>query len=201
MADAGKAAKESIKEQQDAIQRIIQRYKMTPEDAEDFYIKLQHFGIDPDQFIGASEPRNETSDTSGGGGFDDPNLQAGAEPEAQPEETPGEETEAAPFEITDELVDQLLTDLGDEVINIDREEFKTGLKMEQEHQDITNNDPMTTARIALAHIKEISDYYTRLIKMEADAKQEENGAEGEEPTGGPAGGEVKVAPAAVQSEQ
>lgn len=36
--------------------------------------------------------------------------------------------------------------------------------------DVTNDDPLLTAKIALAHLNEIPDYYTRLKKMETDAR-------------------------------
>jgi hypothetical protein len=61
---------------------------------------------------------------------------------------------------------------------IDFEEFRMGLEVELEHgrqdtqTDVTHDDPLTTGKIALAHLKEISDYYTRLAKMEAEAQAE-----------------------------
>ena len=39
---------------------------------------------------------------------------------------------------------------------------------------MTNDDPKKTAKIAIAHIKEIPDYYTRLKKMEDDYENEKN---------------------------
>lgn len=60
----------------------------------------------------------------------------------------------------------------------DIEQFRMGLEVELEHgladpvTNITNNDLTMTAKIALAHIKEIPDYYTRLKKMEAEAKED-----------------------------
>lgn len=56
------------------------------------------------------------------------------------------------------------------------EEFRTGLAIELEHgardpqTDVTGDDPMVTGKIALAHLKEFSDYYTRLTKMEREAE-------------------------------
>lgn len=56
------------------------------------------------------------------------------------------------------------------------EEFCTGMNVELEHgsQDentnVTNDDPHTTAKIALAHLNEFPDYYTRLKKMETEAE-------------------------------
>ena len=55
------------------------------------------------------------------------------------------------------------------------EEFCMGLKIELEHgahvpqTNVTGDDPIMTGKIALAHLKEIPDYYTRLQKMESEA--------------------------------
>jgi hypothetical protein len=62
----------------------------------------------------------------------------------------------------------------------DLEQFKMGLEVELEHgivnpvTNVTNDDLTMTAKIALAHLGEIPDYYTRLKKMEADAESEMN---------------------------
>jgi hypothetical protein len=56
------------------------------------------------------------------------------------------------------------------------EEFRVGLGVELEHgshdpqTDVTGGDPVLTGKIALAHLKEFSDYYTRLTRMEAEAE-------------------------------
>ena len=55
-------------------------------------------------------------------------------------------------------------------------QFRTGLAVELEHgavnpkTDVTNDNPLLTGKIALAHLTEFPDYYTRLAKMEAEAK-------------------------------
>jgi len=55
------------------------------------------------------------------------------------------------------------------------EQFRLGLGVELEHgtrdpqTNVTDDDPLITGRIACAHLKEIPDYYTRLLKMEKDA--------------------------------
>ncbi|MFZ1268981.1 MAG: DUF5661 family protein, partial [Anaerolineae bacterium] len=36
----------------------------------------------------------------------------------------------------------------------------------------TGNDPILTGKIALAHLNEFADYYTRLQKMEQEADEE-----------------------------
>lgn len=38
------------------------------------------------------------------------------------------------------------------------------------HTNVTNNDPLMTGKIALAHLNEFPDYYTRLDKMEKEAE-------------------------------
>lgn len=58
----------------------------------------------------------------------------------------------------------------------DVEQFRMGLDVELEHgsrepaTDVTGDDPITTGRIALAHLNEFPDYYTRLARMEAEAR-------------------------------
>ena len=48
----------------------------------------------------------------------------------------------------------------------DYKQFCMGMKVEMEHKDVTKGDPVTTAKIALAHLKEKPDYYTKLKKVE-----------------------------------
>jgi hypothetical protein len=36
--------------------------------------------------------------------------------------------------------------------------------------NVTNDDPLMTGKIALAHLKEFPDYYERLEKMETEAE-------------------------------
>jgi hypothetical protein len=38
--------------------------------------------------------------------------------------------------------------------------------------DVTGDDPVTTAKIAFAHLNEFPDYYTRLERMEEQAKRD-----------------------------
>lgn len=57
------------------------------------------------------------------------------------------------------------------------EEFTKGLNIELEHgtkypeTNVSNNDHKITGKIAWAHLKEFPDYYTRLEKLEKDAKE------------------------------
>jgi hypothetical protein len=68
------------------------------------------------------------------------------------------------------------TQLGLDRIKIDLEQFRRGLEVEVEHgaidpeTNVTGDDPVLTMKIAWAHRKEISDYYTRLDKLEAEAE-------------------------------
>ena len=58
----------------------------------------------------------------------------------------------------------------------DLEQFRAGLGVELEHgtinqtTNVTNDDPLMTGKIALAHLTEFPDYYTRLAKLEGEAK-------------------------------
>ena len=60
----------------------------------------------------------------------------------------------------------------------DVEQFRMGLEIELEHgahdaqTNVTGDDPIMTGKIAWAHLKEMSDYYTRLAAMEAEADRE-----------------------------
>lgn len=57
----------------------------------------------------------------------------------------------------------------------DVEQLWMGMDVELEHgfhdpvTNVTDDDPLVTGKIALAHLNEFADYYTRLAKMEADA--------------------------------
>ena len=57
----------------------------------------------------------------------------------------------------------------------DIEQFRRGMDVELEHgthdpqTNVTDDDPVTTGKIALAHLRELPDYYTRLERMEAEA--------------------------------
>lgn len=57
----------------------------------------------------------------------------------------------------------------------DPEQFRMGLDTELEHgrrnpqTNVTNDNPIMTGKIALAHLMEFPDYYTRLKKLEDEA--------------------------------
>ena len=58
----------------------------------------------------------------------------------------------------------------------DAGQFRAGLAVELEHgtatqmTNVTDDDPLMTGKIALAHLAEFPDYYTRLARMEEEAK-------------------------------
>lgn len=60
---------------------------------------------------------------------------------------------------------------------VDFDQFTMGLEVELEHgkrdpgTNVTNDDPLLTGKIALAHLNEFPDYYTRLAKLEKEAEQ------------------------------
>lgn len=63
----------------------------------------------------------------------------------------------------------------------DIEQFRAGMDVELEHgahdpaTNVTDDDPVVTGKIALAHLNEFADYYTRLQKMEAEAEARSEG--------------------------
>jgi hypothetical protein len=70
--------------------------------------------------------------------------------------------------------DTLREMVGGEALQIPADEFRRGLEVELEHglifpdANVTNNHPVLTARIVLAHLKEMLDYYSRLEVAELE---------------------------------
>lgn len=66
--------------------------------------------------------------------------------------------------------------LGIKWDKFDVDQFRRGMDIELEHgkispkTNITNDDPLMTAKIALAHLNEFPDYYDRLEKLEKEAE-------------------------------
>ena len=64
--------------------------------------------------------------------------------------------------------------LGVKWDKFDVEEFRKGMDIELEHgtvdpnTNVTNDDPLLTGKITLAHLNEIRDYNTSLLKMEEE---------------------------------
>ena len=68
----------------------------------------------------------------------------------------------------------ILAEVNTESMSIDVEEFRAGLSVELEHgtrfkdANVTNNHPIVTGMIVLAHMKESLDYYKLLDVAEAE---------------------------------
>ena len=64
-----------------------------------------------------------------------------------------------------------------EALKYDLEQFRMGLDVELEHgprspkTDVSGDDSVITGKIALAHLNEFPDYYTRLAVMEREAAE------------------------------
>jgi len=67
--------------------------------------------------------------------------------------------------------------LGIKWDKFDVEQFRMGMDVELEHgkvyelTNVSNDDPLATGKIALAHLNEFPDYYDRLEKMEKEAEE------------------------------
>jgi len=68
----------------------------------------------------------------------------------------------------------IMSEVNTEGMNIDAESFRRGLEVELEHgvrfkdANVTNNHPLLTGKIVLAHLKETMDYYERLEVAELE---------------------------------
>ena len=62
--------------------------------------------------------------------------------------------------------------------SFDIEQLRIGMNVELEHglhdarTNVSDDDPHVTAKIALAHLNEFPDYYTRLERMEGEASRD-----------------------------
>jgi hypothetical protein len=82
-----------------------------------------------------------------------------------------------PFTLEDaqKIADAVGVDFED--ADFDLDQFHMGLHVELEHgtrdpeTNVTGDDPVLTGKIALAHLNEFPDYYTRLGKLEEAAKR------------------------------
>jgi len=67
--------------------------------------------------------------------------------------------------------------LGVDWTKFDVEQFRVGMDVELEHgtedpnTNVTDDDPLMTGKIALAHLNEFPDYYTRLLELEEEAEE------------------------------
>ena len=71
------------------------------------------------------------------------------------------------------LATELVIDF--DALGCDLEQFRMGLDVELEHgprdpgTDVSGEDRLVTGKIALAHLTEFPDYYTRLAILESEA--------------------------------
>ena len=78
---------------------------------------------------------------------------------------------------TAEQAKQIAEQLGIKWDKFDVEQFRHGMDVELEHgtidanTNVTDDDPLMTGKIALAHLNEFPDYYDRLDKMEEEAEK------------------------------
>ncbi len=78
---------------------------------------------------------------------------------------------------TSEEAKEIGEQLGVDWKNYNVEQFRMGMDVELEHgtvdanTNVTDDDALITGKIALAHLNEFPDYYTRLEKMEEEGER------------------------------
>ncbi len=83
-------------------------------------------------------------------------------------------TSLSEAEVLPEEASVIRAEVGAEALEITLDEFRMGLEVELEHglafpdANVTNNHPILTGKIVLAHLKEMLDYYTRLEVAELE---------------------------------
>jgi hypothetical protein len=83
-------------------------------------------------------------------------------------------TKVTDGKVLPEEAGMILKEVNTEGMNIPLEDFITGLEVELEHgtrfkdANVTNNHPILTGKIVLAHLKETLDYYQRLDVAELE---------------------------------
>ena len=78
--------------------------------------------------------------------------------------------------VSEKEASAILKIVNENRMNIPLEDFKQGLEVELEHcnmyedANVTNNHPILTGKIVMAHLKETMDYYKRLevVEIEGD---------------------------------
>lgn len=78
------------------------------------------------------------------------------------------------------FTEQEAKEIGEQLMikwdKFDVDQFKRGMDVELEHgtidsnTNVSNDDPLITGKITLAHLNEIQDYYDRLEKMEKEGE-------------------------------
>ena len=80
-------------------------------------------------------------------------------------------------EFTMEEAKEVGEQLGIKWDKFDVDQFRRGMNVELEHgtvdpnTNVSNDDPIITGKITLAHLNEIRDYYDRLEKMEKEGEE------------------------------
>ena len=83
---------------------------------------------------------------------------------------------SAKKEFTTEEAREIGETLGLKWDKFDVEQFRIGMNVELEHglcdqsTNVTDDNPLVTGKIALAHLNEFPDYYDRHEKMEEEAE-------------------------------
>ena len=78
------------------------------------------------------------------------------------------------FTVSADEAQAILKEVGGEAREVELEDFREGLQIELEHgtrfpdANITNNHPVLTGKIVLAHLKESLLYYKRLVVVELE---------------------------------
>jgi hypothetical protein len=65
---------------------------------------------------------------------------------------------------------QVAKKLGVNLDKTDVHELRRGIEVEHEHKNVIGNSMAASAKVALAHLKEYPDYYTRLRIVESKKK-------------------------------
>ena len=79
--------------------------------------------------------------------------------------------------VTEEQAKEVGEKLGLKWDEFDVDQFRRGMEVELEHgthdpeTNVSDDDLLTTGKIALAHLREFPDYYDRLEKMEEEAEE------------------------------
>lgn len=78
---------------------------------------------------------------------------------------------------TEEQAKEIGKQLGIKWDKYNVEQFRMGMDVELEHgtvdsnTNVTDDNPLMTGKITLAHLNELPDYYTRLEKMEQEGEK------------------------------
>jgi len=81
---------------------------------------------------------------------------------------------ALEFAVSSDEAHAILQEVGGEAREVELEDFREGLQIELEHgtrfsdANVTNNHPVLTGKIVLAHLKESLLYYKRLVVVELE---------------------------------